>query len=103
MPTPSRPARSARTTCRRRPRHCKKEDSMAIRKTKPEGQLSPEELEAQAGEQLPDREQMSLVNANLALPINAAIAANVLSDGSLAYANAQQTTPIDQGNLPSIQ
>src|SRR5438067_2927315 len=39
---------------------------MAIRKTKPEGQLSPEELEAQAGEQLPDREQMSLVNANLA-------------------------------------
>ncbi|TMD16531.1 MAG: hypothetical protein E6J00_00345 [Chloroflexi bacterium] len=76
---------------------------MAIRKTKPEGQLSPEELEAQAGEQLPDREQMSLVNANLALPINAAIAANVLSDGSLAYANAQQTTPIDQGNLPSIQ
>jgi len=76
---------------------------MAIRKTKPEGQLSREELEAQAGEQLPDREQMSLVNANLALPINAAIAANVLSDGSLAYANAQQTTPIDQGNLPSIQ
>jgi hypothetical protein len=69
---------------------------MAIKKT----QLSREELEAQDAEQLPDREQMSLVNANLALPINAAVAANVLSDSSIAYANAQQVTPIDQGNLP---
>jgi 2-polyprenyl-6-methoxyphenol hydroxylase-like FAD-dependent oxidoreductase len=72
---------------------------MAVRKTKPEDQLSREELERQSGEQLPDREQMSLVNANLALPINAAIAANVLSDGSVAYADAAQTTPINQGNL----
>ena len=40
---------------------------------------------------------MSLVNANLAIPVNAAIAANVLSDGAVAYANAQQQTPIDQG------
>ncbi len=61
--------------------------------------LSTEELEAQEGEQLPDREQMSLVNANIAAPINAAIALNVLSDGSIAYANAQQTAPISQGNL----
>jgi hypothetical protein len=64
-------------------------------------QLSKEELEGQQPEQLPDREQMSLVNANLALPINAAVAANVLSDGSVAYANAVQQTPIDQGNLTS--
>jgi hypothetical protein len=62
-------------------------------------QLSSQELDDQNAEHLPDREQMSLVNANLALPINAAIAANVLSDGSVAYADAQQTTPIDQGNL----
>ena len=62
--------------------------------------LSDEELQAQDAEQLPNREQMSLVNANLALPINAAIAANVLSDGSMAYANAQQVTPIGQNNLP---
>jgi hypothetical protein len=62
---------------------------------KPE--LSQEELDSQRGEQLPDREAMSLVNANLALPINAAIAANVLSDGSVAYADAQQTDPIGQG------
>ena len=72
---------------------------MAIKKTTPESQLSKEELEAQNAEQLPDREQMSLVNANLALPINAAVAANVLSDGSTAYANAIQGTPITQGNL----
>ena len=62
--------------------------------------LSNDELEAQQGEQLPDREQMSLINANLAAPINAAVAANVLSDGSLAYANAQQTSPISQNNMP---
>jgi hypothetical protein len=40
---------------------------------------------------------MSLVNANLALPISAAIAANVLSDNSRAVALATQTAPIVQG------
>lgn len=58
--------------------------------------LSAEELEAQTGEELPDREAMSLVNANLAIPINAAVAANVLSDGSIAYADATQQPDIDQ-------
>ncbi len=43
--------------------------------------LSREELEELAGEELPERAAMSLVNANLAIPINAAVAANVLSDG----------------------
>ena len=75
---------------------------MAIKKEQSAGQLSREELEGQDAEQLPDREQMSLINANLALPINAAIAANVQSDGSIAYADAQQVTPIDQGNLPPV-
>jgi hypothetical protein len=60
--------------------------------------LSADELEAQDGEQLPDREQMSLVNANLAAPVNAAVALNVLSDDSVAYANAEQTADIDQSN-----
>jgi len=55
-----------------------------------------EELEAQQGEELPDREEMSLVNANVAIPVNAAVALNVLSDGSTATANATQTTPITQ-------
>ena len=56
-----------------------------------------EELDQLAGEPLPERAAMSLVNANLAIPINAAIAANVLSDGSTAGAGAFQDTPIIQG------
>ena len=62
----------------------------------PQGELSPEELDAQHAAELPDREAMSLINANLAVPINAAVAANVLSDGATAYADAVQDTPIDQ-------
>jgi hypothetical protein len=45
---------------------------------------------------MPDREDMSVVNANLAVPVNAAVAANVLSDGSNATAGALQQVPIDQ-------
>lgn len=59
-------------------------------------ELTAEEIEAQAGEELPDREEMSLINANIAAPINAAVAANVLSDNSTATANATQTAPITQ-------
>ena len=58
--------------------------------------LSQRELQHQSGQELPDREAMSLINANLAAPINAAVALNVLSDGSIAYANAQQTNTIIQ-------
>ena len=61
-----------------------------------EQELSQEELDAQGGEELPDREAMSLVNANVAIPINAAVAANVLSDDAIAYANAEQDAAIDQ-------
>ena len=64
----------------------------------PEG-LSAEELAAQDGEQLPDREQMSLINANVAAPVNAAVAANVLSDGSTAIADADQDAYIDQSQF----
>ena len=60
--------------------------------------LTREELEALAGEELPERAAMSLVNANLAIPVNVALAANVLSDHATAIAAAQQTTPIDQSN-----
>jgi hypothetical protein len=55
------------------------------------------ELDELAGEPLPERAAMSLVNANIAIPINAALALNVLSDGSTAAAGAAQTTPITQG------
>jgi hypothetical protein len=58
--------------------------------------LTKEELDTLAGEELPERAAMSLINANLAIPINAAVAANVLSDGAIAYADATQDTPIDQ-------
>jgi len=47
--------------------------------------------------ELPDREAMSLVNANVAAPINLAAALNVLSDSSSATAVSQQITPITQG------
>ena len=63
--------------------------------------VSMHELESQHVETLPDRAAMSLVNANLAIPVNVALAANVLSDGAIAAANAQQATPIDQGMLSS--
>ena len=59
-------------------------------------ELTAEELEAQAGEELPDREAMSLINANVAAPVNAAIAANILSDDSTATATATQDVDIDQ-------
>jgi hypothetical protein len=63
-----------------------------------DSELTPEELDAQNAEELPDREQMSLINANVAAPVNAAVALNALSDNSTAYANAEQTAHITQGN-----
>ena len=60
--------------------------------------LSREELEQLAGEPLPEKAAMSLINANVAAPINAALALNVLSDNSVAYANAEQNADITQSN-----
>ena len=60
--------------------------------------LSREELDELAGEALPERAAMSLINANLAAPVNAAVAANVLSDNSIAYANAEQNVDITKSN-----
>jgi hypothetical protein len=62
-------------------------------------ELDQEELEAEQVAELPDREAMSLVNANVAIPINAAVAANVLSDGAKSAADAAQTGAINQGNI----
>jgi hypothetical protein len=58
--------------------------------------LTRDELSKLAGEELPERAAMSLVNANIAIPINAAIAANVLSDNATAIAGAAQTGDIGQ-------
>jgi hypothetical protein len=58
--------------------------------------LSREELDRLAGEALPERAAMSLINANIAAPVNAAVALNALSDNSTAVAEATQTAPITQ-------
>ncbi len=59
--------------------------------------LSREELAELAGEELPERAAMSLINANIAVPVNVALSANVLSDNATAYANAAQDAAIGQG------
>ena len=58
--------------------------------------LTREDLDRLAGEELPERAAMSLINANIAAPVNLALAANIASDHSIAYANAQQHVDITQ-------
>jgi hypothetical protein len=60
--------------------------------------LTREDLNEMAGEELPERAAMSLINANVAAPVNLAAALNVASDNSVAYASATQTAPITQHN-----
>ena len=54
--------------------------------------LTTSELEALTVETLPDRAAMSLVNANVAAPINAALALNLARDNSIADAHAVPTS-----------
>jgi hypothetical protein len=61
-----------------------------------EAELSTRELDDLAVESLPDRENMSLIAANVAVPVNAAVAANVLSPNANATATANQTNTINQ-------
>ena len=58
-----------------------------------------EELDQIAGGELPERAAMSLIDANVAVPVNAAVAANVLSDHSTASADADQQNDIRQTNF----
>jgi hypothetical protein len=58
--------------------------------------LTREELNQLAGEELPERATMLLISANIAVPINAASAAHVLSENSVGYPNAQQPGDITQ-------
>lgn len=60
--------------------------------------LTREELNELAGEELPERAAMSLLNANVATPVNLAAALNVASDDSIAYASATQDVDITQSN-----
>jgi hypothetical protein len=59
-------------------------------------ELTRDEIDQIVGEELPERAAMSLINANVAVPVNAGVAANVLSSDSTAAANAQQNAPVDQ-------
>ena len=61
----------------------------------PEDEYTPltrEELAELAAEELPERAAMSLVNANIAIPVNPAVAANVLSDITLAGTDGSQSS-----------
>ncbi len=60
--------------------------------------LTREDLDELAGEELPERAAMSLINANVAAPVNAAVALNALSDNSAAIATATQDADISQSN-----
>jgi hypothetical protein len=99
-------------------------------KDTPQDALSTEELEAQAGSSLPDKEAMSILepdlnllnldvnidldadvaapvdaaiaaNANVAAPIDAAVAANIASPDAAAVASADQSSSIVQ-NLDGV-
>jgi hypothetical protein len=72
------------------------QDQERPEETRPE--ITDQEIDQQSGEELPDREAMSLINANVAAPINAAVALNALSDNSAAIANAEQSNDITQTN-----
>ncbi len=61
-----------------------------------QGGLTSDELQAENVAELPDREAMSLIDANVAAPVNVAAALNVLSDDSTATATATQDADIDQ-------
>ena len=65
--------------------------------TKKQSELTWDELAAEEVAELAEREEFSLVNANVAAPINLAAALNVLSDNAVAAAGAAQQTPINQG------
>ena len=67
----------------------------------PDDQLTGDELEAQVGEALPDREAMSTIKVgsgidNFAMPINEAIAINNESVSSYAIADADQIVILTQ-------
>ena len=65
-------------------------------------ELTPEDLEAEAADALPDREAMSSISLdlggidNFAMPINEATAMNVASSDSWAIADADQVVILNQ-------
>ena len=90
-PRPTSPATAAFP-----PNRFDKSGGRTVTQRRSEDELTPDELEEQDCEELPERQAMSLIDANVAAPVNAAAALNVLSDDSTAVANADQSTEIQQ-------
>ena len=70
-------------------------------RAEPERELSREELEAELGEELPDRQAMSVIDANVAIPANPAVAASVLAGGSEGEEAQAQPSPEEAGQEPA--
>lgn len=58
--------------------------------------LTQTELDALTIEELPERAAMSLINVQAAVPVNAAVSANVLTNQSTSSAGAGQSGNIGQ-------
>jgi hypothetical protein len=73
-----------------------------------EAGLSAEELAAEQGSDLPEREAMSVVHllppefGNIAMPINESIAENYNTNASIADSSAEQIVIANQGTDPNI-
>jgi len=61
------------------PRFIRNEDQPDPAESRQAGELSDEELAREVGEALPDRAALSVLDADVAIPLNAAMAADVLS------------------------
>ncbi len=59
--------------------------------------LNPDEIDELNAAALPDREAMSLIDANIAIPIDPSIAANVLSDESIADLDVEKDAEPEEG------
>ena len=64
----------------------------------PRQRVRPEELAAEQVTELPARAALSVLNANVAAPVCAALGLNVASDSSAAIAVAYQHAPLYQHN-----
>ncbi len=62
-------------------------------------ELTPEELEAEHAEEMPERAQLSIVNVNAALLVNAGVALNAFGHAAAA-ANAAKDTLTKPPRLP---
>ena len=71
---------------------------MSEEKKTPKDELSAEELEAQTVEALPDREEMTLIDVNVAAPVNPTIAGDVLTEDPAATDTATQGVDITQAD-----